>query len=84
MEDFDGLKEAVLVTLATDGGDGPTDAAGAVVTGETYTRAKSVSIEPADFLARNDAYHFFDRLDDLLRPGPTQTNVNDLALILIQ
>ena len=79
-----GLEGAALVTLATDGGDGPTDAAGAVVTGESLDRARSLGLSPDDYLARNDAYHFFDTLGDLLKPGPTQTNVNDLALVFVR
>jgi hydroxypyruvate reductase len=71
----------VLVSLATDGGDGPTDAAGAVVTGETLTRANQVNLSPFPFLANNDAYHFFHRLDDLIITGPTNTNVNDLVFL---
>ena len=77
------LADIVLVTLATDGGDGPTDAAGAVVTGETLAQAHAQGLKAADFLARNDAYHFFAPLDDLLRPGATRTNVNDLALLFV-
>lgn len=78
-----GLPETTLVALATDGGDGPTDAAGAVVTGLTLAEAQARDLDPADFLARNDAYHFFAALDDLLLPGPTLTNVNDLTLIAV-
>jgi hydroxypyruvate reductase len=76
-----GLGHTALVTLATDGSDGPTDAAGAVVTGETLARAQALGLDPAAALANNDAYPFFDALGDLLRPGPTHTNVNDLALV---
>jgi len=76
-----GLPNLALVALATDGGDGPTDAAGAVVTGATLDRARSLGLDPAAHLARNDAYPFFDALGDLLRPGPTETNVNDLAFV---
>jgi hydroxypyruvate reductase len=76
-----GLEHTALVTLATDGSDGPTDAAGAVVTGETLARAQALGLDPAAALANNDAYPFFDALGDLLRPGPTHTNVNDLALV---
>jgi hydroxypyruvate reductase len=78
-----GIPGALLVTLATDGGDGPTDAAGAVVTGATLGRAAALGLDPAMFLARNDAYAFFDPLGDLLRPGPTLTNVNDLAFLFM-
>lgn len=78
-----GLPETTLVALATDGGDGPTDAAGAVGTGATLAEARACGLDPASFLQRNDAYHFFAALDDLLRPGPTLTNVNDLTLIAV-
>ncbi|KAF0107330.1 MAG: hydroxypyruvate reductase [Anaerolineaceae bacterium] len=73
--------DVMLVTLATDGEDGTTDAAGAVVTGETYKCARLLGLEPADYLRRNDSYSFFAALDDLLQPGPTGTNVNDLVFL---
>ena len=73
--------EVMLVSLATDGEDGPTDAAGAVVTGETYARAHAFGLNPVDYLRRNDSYTFFAALDDLLKPGPTGTNVNDLIFL---
>jgi hydroxypyruvate reductase len=76
-----GLPRAVLITLATDGDDGPTNAAGAVVTGETLSRARDKGLVPIEFLNRNDSYNFFDHLGDLIKTGPTQTNVNDLAFI---
>jgi len=79
--DLAGLRDVLLVTLATDGGDGPTDAAGAVVTGATLDQARGLGLDPAAQLARNDAYPFFAALGDLLRPGPTQTNVNDLTFV---
>jgi hydroxypyruvate reductase len=73
--------DVMLIALATDGDDGPTDAAGAVVTGETLRRAQTLSLTPEDYLNRNDAYTFFHALGDLLRPGPTGTNVNDLMFL---
>ncbi len=76
-----GLKDVLLVSLATDGGDGPTDAAGGVVTGETQARAAARGMAVDAFLARNDSYHFFEALEDLLKTGATQTNVNDLAFL---
>jgi hydroxypyruvate reductase len=79
--DLAGLDEVALITLATDGGDGPTDAAGAIVTGQTLERARALGIEPARFLSHNDAYHFFDPLGNLIRTGPTQTNVTDLVFL---
>lgn len=81
VQELAGLPAIALVALATDGGDGPTDAAGAVVTGETQARARQLGLDPNAYLARNDSYHFFDPLGDLLKPGPTQTNVNDLTFL---
>lgn len=81
VRDLDGLPDVALITLATDGGDGPTDAAGAVVTGATLARATALGLDPDTALANNDAYPFFAALDDLMRPGATDTNVNDLAFV---
>lgn len=71
-----------LVTLATDGEDGPTDAAGAVVDGASLARARALGLDPARSLDDDDAYPVFDALGDLLRIGPTGTNVCDLVLAL--
>jgi glycerate 2-kinase len=71
----------ILVSLATDGGDGPTDAAGAVATSQTYSYGLAKGLDPADYLLRNDSYNYFDRLGDLIKIGPTLTNVNDLLFI---
>jgi glycerate 2-kinase len=78
LADYPGV---LLASLATDGEDGPTDAAGAVVTGETFRRAAGLGLDPQDYLNRNDSYAFFARLDDLFKPGPTGTNVNDLTFL---
>jgi hydroxypyruvate reductase len=76
-----GVQDVVLIALATDGEDGPTDAAGAVVTGESVWQAERLGVDAADHLSRNDAYAFFDALGDLIRTGPSGTNVNDLILL---
>jgi len=81
VEELAGLQDVFLITLATDGDDGPTDAAGAVVSGETLSQANLRGLNHAEFLSRNAAYDFFDPLGDLLKPGPTLTNVNDLAFV---
>ena len=80
---LEGWEGTTVVTLATDGTDGPTDAAGAIVDGTTVARAQAVGLSAAEALAGNDSYTFFDRLGDLIRTGPTNTNVNDLLLILV-
>jgi len=77
-----GVDNALLISLATDGEDGPTNAAGAVVNGETLERAEKLGLDVADYLSRNDAYHFFEQLSDLLKIGPTGTNVNDLVFLV--
>jgi hydroxypyruvate reductase len=80
---LDGLRNIICVPLATDGTDGPTDAAGAIVDGETVHRAREKGLEPLSYLERNDAYYFFQQTEDLLITGPTSTNVNDLTLLLV-
>jgi hydroxypyruvate reductase len=75
-----GLQDVMLISLATDGEDGPTDAAGALVTGESAQRAKMFGMFAAGYLSRNDAYVFFDALADLVQTGPSGTNVNDLVI----
>lgn len=81
VDELRGLENLMLVSLATDGEDGPTDAAGAVVNGETRQRAERLGLGAADHLSRNDSYPFFDALGDLIRTGPTGTNVNDLTFL---
>jgi glycerate-2-kinase len=72
-----------LATLATDGRDGPTDAAGAIVDGETHARGLNAGLDSAESLRANDSYPFLDAAGDLLRLGPTGTNVNDLVVVLV-
>jgi hydroxypyruvate reductase len=80
---LEGWAGVMVATLATDGTDGPTDAAGAIVTGETVARARALGLDPGAHLARNDAYPFFAVLGDLVQTGPTGTNVNDLAFVVV-
>ncbi len=79
---LEGLQNVLLISLATDGEDGPTDAAGAVVSGATQRRAGRLGMRAMDYLERNDSHAFFDALGDLIKTGPTGTNVNDLVLRL--
>jgi glycerate 2-kinase len=78
-----GVDGVVVASLSTDGVDGPTDAAGAVVDGKTIARAAEMSVNPEDFLAENDSYNFFSKLGDLILTGPTGTNVNDISVIVV-
>jgi hydroxypyruvate reductase len=81
----------VVFSFTTDGEDGPTPAAGAVITGETARLARSYGLDPVAYLVDNGSHTFFDRLDNLSRgraephlitTGPTSTNVNDLIVVL--
>ncbi len=72
----------MLFTLATDGEDGPTDAAGAIVTADTMKRAQNFHLDSLEFLENNDAYHFFEKVGGLIKTGSTGTNVNDLVFML--
>jgi len=74
----------VVASLGTDGTDGPTNAAGAYAAPDTLARARALGLDAHDYLARNDSYHFFQRLGDLIVTGPTGTNVADIVVALSQ
>jgi len=76
-----GIEDVLLAALATDGEDGPTDAAGGVVDGATCARLHALGLDPDEVLRRNDSYTALQLLDDLLITGPTGTNVNDLTFL---
>lgn len=77
-----GFPRLAAMSFATDGVDGPTDAAGAVVNSETCWRARELGLDPLDVLRRHDSYGLLDRLGCLIRTGPTGTNVNDIVVAL--
>lgn len=77
------MDRVVFASLSTDGIDGPTDAAGAIVDGNTLARAAKVGLNSEEYLAENDSYNFFSKLGDLIFTGPTGTNVNDISLIVV-
>jgi hydroxypyruvate reductase len=81
--DIAGIPGVVMMSGGTDGTDGPTDAAGAIADGRTVERAQAAGMKAADYLARNDSYHFFEKLGDLIKTGPTGTNVMDVRLVLL-
>ena len=72
-----------LLSAGTDGTDGPTDAAGAVVNAAIMEKAASLGLQPESYLENNDAYHFFAPVNGLIKTGPTQTNVMDIMMALI-
>lgn len=81
--DLAGQDRVVVLSGGTDGTDGPTDAAGAIADGATLARAARLGLDARRFLAGNDSYHFFEPLGDLLKTGPTNTNVMDIRLVLV-
>ena len=79
-----GLSETVVFSVGSDGTDGPTDAAGGIVDGETEEKLRALGIRTADVLQDNDSYHALEKVDGLIVTGATGTNVNDLAMVLIR
>ncbi|HEY7728013.1 MAG TPA: MOFRL family protein, partial [Candidatus Eisenbacteria bacterium] len=80
---MEGLTRAAVLSFATDGVDGTSDGAGALVTGETIVRARALGLDPDRTLRENDTDPFFRALGDLWVSGPTGTNVNDLTIVLV-
>ena len=78
-----GMDGVLVASLATDGTDGPTDAAGGLVDGATVARGEAAGRSAFEALAANDAYNFLDSAGDLLVTGPTNTNVNDLMAVFV-
>jgi len=67
----------------TDGIDGPTDAAGAICDGLTRLRARKIKLSARESLIQNDSYSFFEKLGDLIKTGPTGTNVMDIGVVIV-
>jgi glycerate-2-kinase len=80
---IEGQSGIAFLSAGTDGTDGPTDAAGAMVDGQTVSRSAAIGLDARDYLRRNDSYHYFQRTGGLFKTGPTGTNVMDLQLIVI-
>lgn len=81
---MDGVAALAADTDGADGGAGSAnDPAGAFVDAHTAARVKTLGLRPADFLANNDATGFFEKTGDLLKTGPTLTNVNDVRVLLV-
>ncbi|MGO9688967.1 MAG: MOFRL family protein [Syntrophobacteraceae bacterium] len=78
-----GLPGITFLSAGTDGTDGPTDAAGAFVDGQTVAKAAGAGIDAGEYLKNNDSYTFFSRTGDLFITGPTRTNVMDIQIILL-
>ena len=77
------LAGVTVLSAGTDGLDGPTDAAGAITDAHTLARAAKLHLDPRAFLDNNDSYHFFEKVDGLIKTGPTGTNVMDVRILLL-
>lgn len=77
------LEGMAILSGGTDGEDGPTDAAGAIIDARVFEECRARQLDSADFLRRNDAYGFFDPLGALLKTGPTHTNVCDVRVVVV-
>ena len=82
-EGIAGLSNVAIFSVGSDGTDGPTDAAGGFVDGQTKARLEALGIQISDVLAENDAYHALEREGGLIKTGATGTNVNDVSIVLI-
>ena len=78
-----GLDNALIFSLGSDGTDGPTNAAGGLVDGSTQARLAEQGVSIHAVLQDNDAYHALERVGGLIQTGPTGTNVNDVAVVLL-
>jgi glycerate 2-kinase len=79
-----GLEGVTILAAGTDGTDGPTDAAGAVVDAETLNKASVLKEDPVDYLSKFNSYNFFRRIGGQIITGPTFTNVMDLIVVLVE
>ncbi len=82
--ELDGAQNTILLSAATDGGDGSSDAAGAIADGDTLRRTRALGLDAQQSIAQNDSHYFFAALGDQVITGPTLTNVNDVVIALIQ
>jgi hydroxypyruvate reductase len=81
--EIEGIKGVTILCAGTDGNDGPTDAAGAIVDGDSMSRSLKKGLKAREFLDNNDSYSFFSIQGDLFKTGPTKTNVMDLRIMLV-
>ena len=82
-EGIRGMKNAAIISVGSDGSDGPTDAAGGYVDGESFDALKAAGLDLSTVLKDNDSYHALKAIDGLIITGPTGTNVNDVCIALL-
>lgn len=79
----EGQHHITMLSVGTDGRDGPTDAAGAIINSNTALVARKKGLEPENYLQNNDSYTFFSEMDSLIKTGPTGNNLMDLQIVLV-
>ncbi len=82
--EIEGVDGVTMISAGTDGGDGPTDAAGAIVDGKTIQRAVEKGLNAVEYMRSNDTYNFFKKTGELFVTGPTGTNVMDIQMVIVQ
>ena len=83
MQEIKEMNELVLLSAGTDGIDGNSDAAGAVIDKSSYEKAKKLNLDIEEYLKNNDSYSFFKQTGDLIITGPTGTNVMDISILIV-
>ncbi|MDT8274320.1 MAG: MOFRL family protein, partial [Desulfomonilia bacterium] len=83
MENYPSCERISFLSGGTDGNDGPTDAAGAFMTSSIIQNSSELGLCPQEYLTDNDSYHFFEKTGNLIKTGPTSTNVCDIALLAV-
>jgi glycerate-2-kinase len=81
--EIEGTEGVTFLSAGSDGTDGPTDAAGAIVGGHSMAKAKAAGLNPDAYLKNNDSYNFFQKTEELFVTGPTGTNVMDFQIVII-
>ncbi len=81
---LEGQHDVKLISIGTDGIDGPTDAAGAVIDSFTTLKARKKKINPEEYLVNNDSYHFHEQMETLIKTGPTGNNLMDLQVLIVE
>jgi hydroxypyruvate reductase len=79
---IEGMEDVAVLSCGSDGSDGPTDAAGAIATGNTVREGEELGVKVDEYLENNDSYNFFKAIGGLVKTGPTNTNVMDLRILL--
>jgi hydroxypyruvate reductase/glycerate 2-kinase len=81
---LEGQHNVSLISLGTDGIDGPTDAAGAIIDSYTTLKARKKKLSPEEYLVNNDSYHFHEQMETLIKTGPTGNNLMDLQVLIVE